>query len=48
MKRMGLVLLVAGVLALVGLVNGAAAEEGVTATEIHIGQWGPQTGPAAA
>lgn len=23
------------------------AEEGVTATEIHIGQWGPQTGPAA-
>lgn len=27
---------------------GAAAEEGVTDTEIHIGQWGPQTGPAAA
>ena len=26
---------------------GAAAEEGVTDTEIHIGQWGPQTGPAA-
>lgn len=26
----------------------AFAEEGVTATEIHIGQWGPQTGPAAA
>jgi hypothetical protein len=25
----------------------AAAEEGVTDTEIHIGQWGPQTGPAA-
>ena len=25
-----------------------AAEEGVTDTEIHIGQWGPQTGPAAA
>ena len=24
-----------------------AAEEGVTDTEIHIGQWGPQTGPAA-
>jgi ABC-type branched-subunit amino acid transport system substrate-binding protein len=23
-------------------------EEGVTDTEIHIGQWGPQTGPAAA
>lgn len=26
----------------------AQAEEGVTETEIHIGQWGPQTGPAAA
>ena len=25
----------------------AMAEEGVTDTEIHIGQWGPQTGPAA-
>lgn len=24
------------------------AEEGVTDTEIHLGQWGPQTGPAAA
>ena len=24
------------------------AEEGVSDTEIHIGQWGPQTGPAAA
>ena len=27
---------------------GAAAEVGVTDTEIHIGQCGPQTGPAAA
>jgi ABC-type branched-subunit amino acid transport system substrate-binding protein len=35
------VLLVAGV-------TPGMAEEGVTATEIHIGQWGPQTGPAAA
>jgi len=26
---------------------GAVAEEGVTDTVIHIGQWGPQTGPAA-
>jgi ABC-type branched-subunit amino acid transport system substrate-binding protein len=26
---------------------GVTAEEGVTDTEIHIGQWGPQTGPAA-
>lgn len=25
----------------------ADAEEGVTDTEIHVGQWGPQTGPAA-
>ncbi len=28
--------------------NVSIAEEGVTDTEIHIGQWGPQTGPAAA
>ena len=27
--------------------TGAVAEEGVTDTVIHIGQWGPQTGPAA-
>jgi ABC-type branched-subunit amino acid transport system substrate-binding protein len=26
---------------------GVPAKEGVTDTEIHIGQWGPQTGPAA-
>jgi branched-chain amino acid transport system substrate-binding protein len=30
------------------LAGGAAAEEGVTPAEIHIAQWGPQTGPAAA
>jgi branched-chain amino acid transport system substrate-binding protein len=30
-----------------GLAFNAAAEEGITDTEIHIGQWGPQTGPAA-
>ena len=30
------------------LFSPAMAEEGVTDTEIHIGQWGPQTGPAAA
>ena len=48
MKRNGLVLLLSGVIVLLGLVTGATAEEGVTATEIHIGQWGPQTGPAAA
>ncbi|MEW6663907.1 MAG: ABC transporter substrate-binding protein [Thermodesulfobacteriota bacterium] len=39
-------------LAVAGMVLGAAfaamAEEGVTDTTIRIGQWGPQTGPAAA
>ena len=30
-----------------GLNLDAVAEEGVTDAEIHIGQWGPQTGPAA-
>ncbi len=30
------------------IVPGAYAGEGITDTEIHIGQWGPQTGPAAA
>ncbi|MCF8061854.1 MAG: ABC transporter substrate-binding protein, partial [Deltaproteobacteria bacterium] len=30
-----------------GLAANVSAEEGVTDTEIHIGQWGPQTGPAA-
>lgn len=29
-------------------IPGIQAEEGVTDTEIHIGQWGPQSGPAAA
>lgn len=32
---------------ILGLAFTASAEEGVTDTEIHIGQWGPQTGPAA-
>lgn len=30
-----------------GLISVALAERGVTDTEIRIGQWGPQTGPAA-
>jgi len=34
-------------MAVFGLCFNATAEEGVTDTEIHIGQWGPQTGPAA-
>ena len=46
-KQIWLALLVAAVLCFGGAVPGMA-EEGVTDTEIHIGQWGPQTGPAAA
>ncbi len=42
-KNFGLIVLTL-LLAMVGL---AGAEEGVTDTEIHVGQWGPQTGPAA-
>lgn len=34
--------------AVFGLSGFGLAEEGVTDTEIHIAQWGPQTGPAAA
>jgi len=34
-------------LAVLGFSTPILAEEGVTDTEIHIGQWGPQTGPAA-
>lgn len=48
MKRRILVILMSAGMAFFGLIPGAVAEEGVTATEIHIGQWGPQTGPAAA
>jgi ABC-type branched-subunit amino acid transport system substrate-binding protein len=33
--------------AILGLCFNATAEEGVTDTEIHVGTWGPQTGPAA-
>jgi ABC-type branched-subunit amino acid transport system substrate-binding protein len=46
-RRFLAVLLVTSVL-VCGFAIGAMAEEGVTDTEIHIGQWGPQTGPAAA
>lgn len=47
MKTKGLVFLVATA-AIFCLAFGAFAEEGVTEKEIRIGQWGPQTGPAAA
>lgn len=47
MKKKGLWLFLAVAAMVFGLAFGAMAEEGVTDTEIHIGQWGPQTGPAA-
>jgi ABC-type branched-subunit amino acid transport system substrate-binding protein len=47
MRRNSLVLAFLALLAF-GFASAAMAEEGVTDTEIHIGQWGPQTGPAAA
>jgi branched-chain amino acid transport system substrate-binding protein len=48
MKKMTVGRVVVALLMVCGLAGGAAAEVGVTDTEIHIGQWGPQTGPAAA
>jgi len=45
--RLWMVLLLTGTLVF-GFFPGVMAEEGVTDTEIHIGQWGPQSGPAAA
>ena len=47
MKMKGLFVGVLAVALTFGLSFGVMAEEGVTDTEIHIGQWGPQTGPAA-
>lgn len=47
MKKIALFVFVAMLAVVVGLALNAAAEEGITDTEIHIGQWGPQTGPAA-
>ena len=47
MKKTGYWFLAAVVVMVFGLAFNATAEEGVTDTEIHIGQWGPQTGPAA-
>jgi len=45
MKKTGFWLVVMALV--LGLYVFAHAEEGVTDTEIYIGQWGPQTGPAA-
>jgi len=47
MRRTGFWVLAAMVVVAFGFTFNAVAEEGVTDTEIHIGQWGPQTGPAA-
>jgi len=47
MKKKSVWILVAITAMVFGLTFNAMAEEGVTDTEIHIGQWGPQTGPAA-
>lgn len=46
-NRMCLLILVCLALVLTSY-SPVAAEVGVTETEIHVGQWGPQTGPAAA
>ncbi|MGD2099783.1 MAG: ABC transporter substrate-binding protein [Desulfobacterales bacterium] len=47
MKKTGFWVLAAMVAMILGLTVNVMAEEGLTDTEIHIGQWGPQTGPAA-
>ncbi|RLB70416.1 MAG: ABC transporter substrate-binding protein [Deltaproteobacteria bacterium] len=47
MKNKVVWLLAAAMVFIFGLSLPVAAEVGVTDTEIHIGQWGPQTGPAA-
>ncbi len=47
MRKTGFWVLAAMVAMVFGLTFNAMAEEGLTDTEIHLGQWGPQTGPAA-
>jgi len=48
MKKSLMLLVSISLVVFMGFVAPVSAEEGVTDTEIHIGQWGPQTGPAAA
>jgi ABC-type branched-subunit amino acid transport system substrate-binding protein len=48
MKKRFMLVLCISLAFLLGFSPALFAEEGVTDTEIHIGQWGPQTGPAAA
>ena len=47
MKKYFLCVLAVTMVMLFGFAFSATAEEGVTDTEIHVGQWSPQTGPAA-
>lgn len=47
MRKTGYWFLAAMVVMAFGFTFNAVAEEGLTDTEIHLGQWGPQTGPAA-
>ncbi|MEJ2023732.1 MAG: ABC transporter substrate-binding protein, partial [Deltaproteobacteria bacterium] len=47
MKMKRFLVVFSAVALMMGMAFTAGAEEGVTDTEIHIGQWGPQTGPAA-
>jgi branched-chain amino acid transport system substrate-binding protein len=47
MRRTGYWLLAATVVLAFGFSLNAMAEEGISDTEIHIAQWGPQTGPVA-
>lgn len=46
-KLMAILILSLGIFTIAAPMAGAA-DIGITDTEIHIGQWGPQTGPAAA
>ncbi|OGR15283.1 MAG: ABC transporter substrate-binding protein [Desulfobacula sp. GWF2_41_7] len=48
MKKRLMLLVVVSLAFLLSLAPNLLAEVGVTDKEIHIGQWGPQTGPAAA
>jgi ABC-type branched-subunit amino acid transport system substrate-binding protein len=47
MRRTGYWLLAATIVLVFGFTFNATAEEGISDTEIHIAQWGPQTGPVA-
>ncbi|MBN1849497.1 MAG: ABC transporter substrate-binding protein [Deltaproteobacteria bacterium] len=47
MKKKSLSIAAIMFLLVFGLALNGSAEQGVTDTEIHIGQWSPQTGPAA-